>query len=838
MDGVEGKRPPSSPGLPADGGPRAGVRVMNDRCPADEEAFRAADERRSIRAARRHAERLLRFARFALLVEALVRVLWPVAALAAGYAALALFGVFASLPAAVAWFAFHAVLVAALWRLWRARGMLRPPGREASMRRLERDNRLAHRPFAALFDRPAGDGFDPAFWRAHVRRAAEDVARARPIRPRPGLAAADPFGLRHLAALVLFAGVWLAGPRAGDLLRPVVPPEWRREPAQVVLEAVLVPPDHTGLPARALHAGPLVGALRRDVSGLPEGTRLVLRVEGGHATPRLSLPDGRRMRLAREARGVFTAQVRLARDGELVLDQGRRRRLEIALALTPDHAPEIALAGEPRGNDRGVLEIAVRARDDYGITHAALRLFEKERRTPFATLPLRLSGRGGGWETTRHFLDLAADVHAGAEVEAELVAEDGAGHRTTSARFVLTLPERRFRHPVARAIVRLRGSLMRHPEQAPIVAAGLDALARRPGDFDHRLGVFTALRAAVWRLRFMRVPRETVGSVAALLWETALALEDDGLSLAMRDLRRAFEAMEAALAGEGDPARAAAALEKALAGFMQGLAMRQLREAAQLPLADLAGLLDAGGGMDARDVRGLAEEIAAMMRSGRAAQARALLQRLREMMERAAAHPLDAEELQRMAAAARAARSLARLKRAQEDLRDRTARGALLQGLLKTDGVRLDFAPAIDEQKALGERLAKILEALRAARLPPPPGLEAAREAMTAARRALETQAPAAATVRQGRAIEGLARALEFLRDRQTGGTSLSGGVMPPMRDPLGRRVPGLGVRDLALPKGGARDVERLIEAVRRRLADPALGEEERAYLKRLLTPY
>ncbi|RMF14579.1 MAG: DUF4175 family protein [Alphaproteobacteria bacterium] len=818
-----------------------GMFDMDDRRKRSGDPTATDGQRALIRAARRHAERLLLLGRVVLVVEALVRILWPVAALATGYAALALFGILAALPSPIVWLSFHAILAFALWRLWRGRQLLRLPAREQAARRVERAAGLAHRPIMTLFDRPAGSGFDPALWRAHLLRAARDVlhAPARRVRPRFALAGADPHGLRQLVVLLLFAGLWLAGSHAGELLGPVVPPEWRREPARVALEAMLVPPAYTGQPARALHTGPLAGTLDTRLADLPEGTRLVLRLVGGHAAPRLRLPDGRRLRLDRQAASVFTAQTSLVQDGTLLLDQGRRRRFEIALELRRDMAPEIALAAPPKGNDQGILEISVRGRDDYGIVSAAVRLFEKGRKdAPFATLPLRFSGEGGRDETIRHFLDLAADIHAGEEVDADLVAEDAAGHRTQGRRFALKLPERRFHHPVARAIARLRLSLLRHHEQAPIIAAGLDALARRPGDFDHRLDVYSALRAAVWRLRFMHRPRETIGSAAALLWETALALEDDGLSLAMKDLRDAFEAMDSALAGEGDPAKAAAALEKALAGFMQGLAMRQLRETAQVPLADLAGLLDTQGAMDARDVRGIAEEIAAMMRAGRKDEARALLAKLRRMMEQAAAHPLNAEDLQRMAAAARAGRSLNRLKRAQEDLRDRTARGALLQGLLKDAGTSLDFTPAAGEQKSLEERLTKILEALKTAKLPPPPGLAVARKAMGDARRTLESRAPASAIVHQGEAIEGLARAIEDLRGRQGSGLSLSGAVMPPMNDPMGRRVPGLGVKDLALPKNGARAVEQLVNEVRRRLSDPNLGEEERAYLKSLLTPY
>ena len=48
-----------------------------------------------------------------------------------------------------------------------------------------------------------------------------------------------------------------------------------------------------------------------------------------------------------------------------------------------------------------------------------------------------------------------------------------------------------------------------------------------------------------------------------------------------------------------------------------------------------------------------------------------------------------------------------------------------------------------------------------------------------------------------------------------------------------------IGGADLALPKGlDRRRLQEVIEAVRRRLADPALDEDGRRYLERLLETY
>ena len=114
----------------------------------------------------------------------------------------------------------------------------------------------------------------------------------------------------------------------------------------------------------------------------------------------------------------------------------------------------------------------------------------------------------------------------------------------------------------------------------------------------------------------------------------------------------------------------------------------------------------------------------------------------------------------------------------------------------------------------------------------------AAGEAMGRAVGALEMGSGARASLHQNDALDALKAAREAL-EQTARGMSMTGSVMPALADPLGRPAASMRGGDLALPKGiDRRSLKALIEAVRRRLADPGLDAEGRRYLERLLETY
>ncbi|MBW4093696.1 MAG: DUF4175 domain-containing protein, partial [Proteobacteria bacterium] len=160
-----------------------------------------------------------RRARGVLLIERLWPALWPALGVAGAFIAIALLGLPARLPPAGAAVLLAGVAGLVLWLAARSLRRVAWPDAAAADRHLERASGLAHRPLAALADRPAGAdaGTDPAtlaLWQAHRTRAALAVGRLRVGWPHPGLARRDPRGLRGGLVVALVAAVVIAGDRA------------------------------------------------------------------------------------------------------------------------------------------------------------------------------------------------------------------------------------------------------------------------------------------------------------------------------------------------------------------------------------------------------------------------------------------------------------------------------------------------------------------------------------------------------------------------------------------------------------------------------------------------
>src|SRR5690606_10251797 len=153
-------------------------------------------------------------------------------------------------------------------------------------------------------------------------------------------------------------------------------------------------------------------------------------------------------------------------------------------------------------------------------------------------------------------------------------ARDALDQHGRSEPVTMLLPEREFHHPVARAIIAERKKLILDPGDRRPVARNLAAIGAIPDTFDHDVVVSLALRAAQRRLFLERAP-EAVDEVIALLWDTALRVEDGAVSVAERELRAAQEALQEALAGDASSEeieRLMDELQRALDKFLAALA--------------------------------------------------------------------------------------------------------------------------------------------------------------------------------------------------------------------------------------------------------------------------
>jgi hypothetical protein len=476
-------------------------------------------------------------ARLALGWERLWPALWPPLGVLGAYLVLALLGLPLLLPSwarPLLGLAFLAALVLAAWRGFRR---LSVPGRDDADRRLEAASGLAHRPLAALADRPAGqDPMALALWEAHRRRAAASIRQLRVGLPRPGLARRDPIALRAGLGLALLAALVIAGPEAPERLRRALVPSFGIAAAAPALrlEAWVTPPSYTG--AAPIFLDPAGGSLT-----VPQGSRLQVALSGGTGgAPDLQIGNAATPFRALDARS-WTAEATLDHGARMLI---RRDGFEVAgwtLTVQADQPPSALFTEPPARAARGLgLRLPWRVADDWGVAHleAQFRLVARPQ-APAHALEINLPGAQPKEASGSAGPDLSSHPWAGLEVQVQLVARDGAGQEGRSEPATLTLPERAFAHPIAQALIALRKSLSLDPAKRREAQLELDRLSDSPEAFEHDTTTYLALRSARHRMARDRRP-EAVGEAQDTMWETALALEEGRAERTARALEQAI----------------------------------------------------------------------------------------------------------------------------------------------------------------------------------------------------------------------------------------------------------------------------------------------------------
>lgn len=796
---------------------------------------------------KRRLQRRIRWARAALFAERLWPLLWPALAGLGVFAGAGLFGVWQSVSWLAHSAAFLALLVLLGWTARRAARRLDWPGEAEGRRRLERDGGARHRPLDAIFDTPALAAGAVALWRCHRVRMMAAASRLRPHLPRLSLLRADPPGLRALIVLVLAVGALYAGPQASERLVHAFTPPLTGPVPPVTIDAWITPPDYTGRSPKVLRSATDGAAKRYEAPGpvaIAEGSRLTVRLHGGRRTPVMAIAGTSRDFETLGARD-HAVEAPVPAGGRLEIRQGGTVRALWPITLIPDGPPSVAFAGAPGETRRHSLRVDYIVDDDYAVTHARLEIGEPAlpqltdggetaKPTPEATLTVTLLGADTRSEpkALTAFEDLTRHRWAGLEVTGRLFAVDAAGQEGAGAPLRFTLPERDFSHPVARRLIDIRKGLLRRPQDKEEAVTQLDVLGRTPAEFDGDLTVFSALRTAYWRLladRGAAAPE----AVAELLWDTALHLEDGGLSLAAQSLSQAMEDFEQALQRDGEGLEEAAReLERMMGEFLR----RQMAaERGEPPPAGMANPdMQVVG---AQDLQRMIQQMRDMAAAGDKEGAMRMLQQLRRMMENMApASRMTAADYERMMAANEAAGALEDLSREQREVLNQTSRQTLMNRMRERQGAAAESFRGLEgEQRALERMMDDIRRGLGEAGIPMPDALAEAERAMRGATGALGEESGPEAIRRQAEALDAMGEAMQDLQ--QSLQQAMQRGLQQGGRtDPLGRPMPGLNTQDFQLPDALSRDeVERIMEELRRRIADPGLAEEERDYLRRLL---
>jgi uncharacterized protein (TIGR02302 family) len=840
--------------------------------PPNPQAAAGFDERASARA---RLGLLARRASFALLWERI----WPpvawTATIVAVFLASSWFGLWLGAPSEVRIVGvglFAVALAAALYPLVR----LRTPLRAQALARIDRDSAAGHQPASSSLDQLADRQVSEAtraLWEMHQRRLASKIAGIAVAPPAPRMVDRDLAALRFGAALLAICAAFVAG--SERYARVAAAFDWRS--ASVIaqgyrLDAWIDPPSYTNKPPILLDALGKQSGVQQIAT--PVGSILVLRAgdsisaqaEGGLAPVSRSKPDsdsGQASSPTDPASGE--RRWTIIGDGKFLISRDRAPLSTFEITGIANEKPTIALTSPPQANLRGSLTLSYKIGDQYGVASAQAdfaRPMNNGKAAPGRSLveppkmALQLPGGANGIGQAETTSDLSEHPWAGAPVMMTLTAHNIAGEEGSSEAVAVTLPQRHFSNPLARALVEQRRDLVLDPDaNRPRVATALDALLIAPEVFETTSSIYLGLTAAQSRLAEARSDQDLVG-VADFLWAMALQIEDGDASQAERDLRAAEQRLREALD------RGASDQEiRELMKELRAAAEKFTRELAQRPNDDRD-----SENMTTQDLESLLDRMEDTARTGDKAQAQAMLDQLQNLFEnmksaKNRASPAEREMRRELG-------ELDKLMRDQQALRDDTfrrdqrerKRRAAPDDQQTDDGQPQenpdasqgdqegDSAPLDERQKALRDRLAELQERMKAQGLKGERGFDDAKGAMGQAEGDLKPggKGKGDAVGEQGRALEALREGAQGLQKQMQGEGEQGEGVEATTkpggqkgRDPLGRDSNGFkgGATDgrLSDAVGAAERAYRVLEELRRRLADPNRPGQERDYLERLL---
>ncbi|MEZ5832742.1 MAG: TIGR02302 family protein [Dongiaceae bacterium] len=790
------------------------------------------------------------------------RSLVPAVAVVAAFVILALFDVFSILPLWLHWSLlalFGLALFGALWfgfRTWRA------PGRGDALRRLEADSGLVHRPLTHLTDRQASNLVDPwatVLWAHYQKKLLAGLGQLTLNPPKSEIARKDPFALRGLAVLLLALGIGIAWGQSADRLWASVAPQPRGTPdlTGITVEAWITPPDYTRLAPIALKAdsaAPQPAAADESPIEVPVGSKLLVQIQGLSAAANLNANNASK---PMEMLDSDTQRAELVlKEGERIGIAGGGLNVGWPIALRPDLPPTAALQ-EPTATERGVLHVVYGGKDDFGVSEMRLSITQGNETVD---LPLTIQGADPREVKGASYQDLTAHPWAGLQVELRAVARDALGQIGASAPVAMTLPERKFYHPVARAIIEQRKHLAKDGNAASLqVARRLAQLMTQPDAFDNNIATFLGLDFTVKRLTSNPLDKEELANVLQLMWDTALALEDGGVSMAMRELRRLQHELEDALArGASDEEieRLMNELQQAMNEYLRQM-QQQLAEAMQKGM-QMQQLDPNSLQLSQQDLNEMLNQARRMAQNGARESAQQMLQQLQNMLENLQmAMPMPGQgngQAQRML------NDLGKIMQQQQQLLQDTFRrqrgqqpgdqsGEGQQGTGEGQGQMQGGGNGAAAQEALRQQLGELMRRFSNATGEIPQGLGQAEQFMRGATDALRGEELDSAAQAQNDALEQLQQGMQQMNQmmRQQMGAQRGPGQRDPM-DPFGRALSddeGPGGDAFAregsdvVPLNQQLDRSRQIfEELRQRRNETGRPKYERDYLDRLLRQF
>ncbi len=876
------------------------------------------NNKRSVRSPRNRSEarfrRKVALSRWAVWFERTWPRFWAPIGVVAAFVLVSLGGLWTAIPEAAHWVGIGLFVIAAVVALIYA--FRAPPAtHDEAIRYLEHHSGVAHRPASAYEDTLSGaseSSTTAAIWKVHKERLRARLDGLEVAIPHADMPKRDPMALRVLGIGIVALTLALIGDNAYDRLQSAFRFASLSPAAGARLDAWVTPPQYTARPPILLADGRTKPGTTQAADGtapdavqVPDKSTVIVRIGGAEkAKFRLELtdpndkvietiagekPDGGDGTII-EVRTKLDPRITGAR-----LKTGEQQLARWAFNIIPDYAPTVEMTKPLEKTRRGAMKLHYKMQDDYGIASAEAVLERlpldpgdpktswartevlKGARPPLTRPPkitLRIPPRRAKKPETWSFHDIGSHPWAGLPVRMTLVARDHAGNVGKSKSKEMTLPERLFFNPFAKAVIEQRRKLVFDPRYRPVVTKALEALTIAPDRFIKDKAVYLGLRSVYHRLGRSRT-RTTIAGAIDQLWHIALRIENGGgLSAAEQRLRELQEKLAKALergASNEEISKLMKQLRQALNEFL-----RQLQRQAQQNPQQQQGRQNPSQFMRPRDLDRMLKQLEQMAKQGSKQQAQEMLSQLRDLLDRLQSGRMARGQQQQNGRGQQMMKMLNQfgdLIGKQQRLMDDThgsrrqqgqqrgqpgqrqgqqgqrgqgqkgqrGDGRQQQGQQQGQGQGQQTPGALGQRQGqLGQRLGRLRRGLQQFGMQSPSQLEGAQRSMENAERALRDGNLGEATREQSRALEQLRQGTQSMAEQMMRQMpSRFGRAQDSPLDPLGRpqrtEGPDLGTSVKLPDEIDAQAAREILNELRRRLGERYRPELELQYLERLL---
>ncbi len=482
--------------------------------------------------------------------------------------------------------------------------------------------------------------------------------RLKPARLRSVLSRKDPAALRLIAVLIFISGLLVSGSNWQNRIFSGIFPV---SPSNIILQGGkgvnlwIKPPEYTQIEQIHITKNSVVEALN-----IAQGSKIRLRLHSmlGEILPPIFYNGDVKLEMDYLGDGLYGIEREIEQASSILVKQGFVTRARWDYNFIIDTPPEITIAKPKDGDgeitkpyeimDNGVIRFNLNVKDDYGVKNLYMLMDidemveERPLGSPVKQSRLIMSQPNIEFKISPIY-DIAWHTWAGLPVTFEYSITDHKGQISKLEKIKLTLPEREFRHPMAKSLIAMRKRLAWDYNGSFIeISRNLEILLSAPDYFQNNISSYLAVRSASSRLFYSNKYEgekriEAAMNVIKTLWDVALAIEDGDLSLAMRELRSAQRDLENAMSDPNSSDKEIDALmdnlrEKMAAYFaeMQREMQKNIADGKDFPMMSAD---DFGGIISPDAISTLMAKIESALKSGDAELAQKLMSQLQRMME-------------------------------------------------------------------------------------------------------------------------------------------------------------------------------------------------------------